>query len=90
MKYFAYTYELKARTGGVEKTITLYTVKRNILTQVVTISESYIDEFSLVMKTLETYKLLPKKAFERGPSGGFKYKQAWLLRDAGIANVQRI
>ncbi len=90
MKYFVYTCAEGFRYGHTDRTVRIYSIIKNQLIWAATRTESCIDEFQLVMKTLEIYELLPKRAFERGPSGGFKYKQAGQLQAAGIANVQRI
>lgn len=94
MKHFIYTYNEKDRRhNGVwrsHKTVRIFRVVRNEPTFVAEMTETYVSEFQLVMMCAEANKLLPKRAFERHPGGSYKYGQAYLLKEAGIASFTRI
>lgn len=91
MKHYAYTdeYVSRDRAGNVTRRTTLYSVKRNIIKQIGTAEYTYMDAFQAVLDLAERHKLMPKAAFERHSSGGYKY-HAWSLKEAGIANVQHV
>lgn len=94
MKQLLYTYsEQEKKTNGVwrtYKTVRIYARKRDQWVQVANATDTYVDKFQLFMMTAESAKLLPRRAFEKHPSGGPKYGAPYLLKEAGIANVQEI
>lgn len=68
----------------------VFRVKKNKPQLVATESDTFTDEFQLVMQAMKAAKLLPAAAFARNQFGGDKYCHAYLLRDAGFADVIRI
>lgn len=90
MKSFVYTYDEKVRGGHCHKTVHVYWLSRGTPILVSSLTETYVSEFQLVMMALEKSGALPSKAFERHPFGSYKYGQAYLLREAKIANVNKV
>ena len=91
MRHFVYTYsERTPRNGHVEKTVRIYRIVRNKPTFVCEETDTFVSEFQLVMGAMQRAKALPAKAFEKHPSGCWKYGYAYLLELAGIASVTRI
>lgn len=93
MLHFIYTYsetERPKRNGHTYKTVTVFRIKRNRIVRVGTSTDTFVDEFQLVRMCLEENKALPKKAFERHPMGGWMFGNSWALKEAGIADIQRI
>lgn len=85
MKSYVYTYSRSKanKCGWCTHTATVYRVKRNKLVFVGTKTETFVDEFQLVMMIMKDYKQLPLRAFDRGHS-------AWTLKNVGLADVQRV
>lgn len=85
MKSYVYTYSRRKanKCGWCTHTATVYRVKRNKLVFVGTKTETFVDEFQLVMMIMKDYKQLPLRAFDRGHS-------AWTLKNVGLADVQRV
>lgn len=91
MKYFIYTCSEKTpQNGYVQKTVRVYSIKRNRLTFEGGMTDQFVSEFQLVMMTMELYKMLPKSAFERSEFGGYKYCSANSLEDMRIAYVRGV
>lgn len=91
MLYFIYTYSEKVRAGHCYKTVRIYKIKKNLPVFMAESTDTFVDEFQLVMQTMELFKLLPAKAFERNPStGGHKYYYKAALIEAGIAHITRV
>ncbi len=85
MKSYVYTYSRSKanKWGWCTHTATVYRVKRNKLVFVGTKTETFVNEFQLVMMIMKDYKQLPLRAFGNNHS-------AWTLRSLGLANVQRV
>lgn len=91
MKHFIYTWHVfTPRNGFPRYTVRLYQIVRNTPRFIGVLSDNFVSEFQLVMQALEAYKALPKRAFELSQFGGHKYCEAYLLREAGIADVRRV
>lgn len=91
MLYFIYTYTEKVRAGHCYKTVRIYKIKKNLPVFMGELTETFVDEFQLVMMAMETYKLLPAKAFERNPNtGSHKHYFRASLLEAGIAHITRV
>lgn len=91
MKRFIYTMrEYTPHTGYTFYTVRVYRIVRGVPVFIGALTDSFVSEFQLVMMALEKYKALPKRAFELSQFGGHKYCQAYLLREAGIADVRRV
>ena len=91
MKHFIYTYSENTRGMYVKKTVNIYRIVKNIPVFVITLTDSFVSEFQLVMQALEKTKELPKRAYERSKiNGSSKYCAAYLLKDAGIATITKV
>jgi hypothetical protein len=77
-------------SSGTPYTVCIYQIIKGSPVHVVTSKDSFCSEFQQVLNALESVKALPKKAFQKGPFGGHRYGAAYLLREAGIANINRI
>lgn len=85
MKSYVYTYSRSKanKWGWCTHTATVYRVKRNKLVFVGTKTDTFVDEFQLVLMIMKEHKQLPLRAFDRGHS-------AWTLKNVGLADVQRV
>lgn len=96
MLSFIYTYsevERPKRNGHTHKTVRVFRVKRNKVVLIAEGTDTYVSEFQLVLQTLEAHRLiagLPLRAYDRNPMGGWTYGTAWALKEAGIADIQRV
>lgn len=90
MLHFIYTYAEKVKGGTTHKTVRIYKIKKNMPVFMGEMSETYVSEFQLVMMAMEAFKLMPARAFEKGPSGGHLYHYAAGLLEAGIAHITRV
>lgn len=94
MKTFIYNYSEGRTPGdgsGRKKTVRIWVIKRNKPEFVIEHTDTFVDEFQLVMDALQRVKALPKASFQRGgPSNTRKYQSAFTLREAGIADVIRL
>lgn len=106
MKHYIYTYaEQQRKHGGVwhcHKTVHIYRVIHNTPVFLLQRTETFVDEFQLVMNTMHEFShsvvagdgfekhILPEKAFEKNTAGGWKHYNAAALREAGIAAFHRI
>lgn len=94
MRHFIYTYsETKPpRDGsGAKKTVNVYEIENNIPRQVATRTESFVNEFQLVLNALEENAILPAFVFERNPHNSARiYGSEYSLEQAGIAKISRI
>lgn len=93
MKRFVYTFhEGKPPRGtcNIPYTVNIYQVKRDSHVHVASKTKNYVDEFQLVMMTLEQYKLLPKAAFERNESASYRHGTPDRLKEAGFAKIERL
>lgn len=106
MKSYIYTYSEKDRKhGGVRhchKTVRIYRVVRNEPVFLLQRTDTFVDQFQLVMDAMHefTYSTvegdelakhgLPTKAFEKHPSGGWKHYTADRLRELGIASFHQV
>ena len=91
MRHFLYTYsEHTPRNGHTVKTVSLYRIKRNSPHHIVTRSDTFVDEFQLVMDAMEQAKALPRAALVPNQFGGRKYCNSSALREAGFATVTRV
>ena len=91
MLYFIYTYAEKVRKGHCYKTVRIYKVKKNLPVFMGEMTDTFVDEFQLVMQAMEQFQLLPAKAFEKAPNtGGLKYYYKASLIEAGIAHITRV
>lgn len=94
MRTFIYTYnevERPKRNGHTYKTVRIFRIKRNKPVFVAEATDTFVDPFQLVLQTLEEKKALPRKAFARNPaSNSCVYGTAWAMKEAGIADIQRI
>jgi hypothetical protein len=84
MKSYVYTYNSKwERAGYTMHTATLCRIKRNKLVFIGTKTCSFVSEIQLVKMILAEHKEIPAKVLENSHS-------AWDLKEAGIADIQRI
>ncbi len=91
MKHFIYTYsEHTPRNGHTQKTVRIYRILHGVPKFCDGLTDTFVSEFQLVMQALETYKLLPRRAFERNQFGGWKYAIPDDLQEAGIATIRRV
>lgn len=91
MKSFIYTIkEHTPRNGHTVKTIRIYQVKNGIPEFVCTESDTFVNDHQLFLMTAEAEKLLPKRAFDRYPMGGYVMWPAQKLQEAGIAKVTQV
>jgi hypothetical protein len=93
MQHFIYT-RIEGRSSrtssGTPYTVTIYKLIKGTPKIIATSTDCFMSEFQQVMYALENAKALPRAAFEKYPTGGNKYGAAWLLRDAGFANINRV
>jgi hypothetical protein len=93
MKHFIYTYHegKPPRDGsGILKTVKVYRIKKGTPVLVVKRTDTFVNEYQLVLEALESVKALPSRAFERSPNhGGFQHNFS-ALETAGIANINRV
>ena len=75
MKTFIYKYSEKTRNHG-----------GSYYTYVGKLTETFVDQWQLVMMALEHFKQLPAAAFERHPMGGWAENRDG-LKAAGFAQV---
>lgn len=106
MKSYIYTYSEKDKNhGGVwhcHKTVRIYRVVRNTPVFLLQHTETFVDQFQLVMNAMHEFSnsveagdelakhVLPIKAFETAPQGGWKHYTADRLREAGIASFHQL
>lgn len=90
MKTFIYTYTEKVRKNDVLKAVEVFRVIKNKPVLLIRMSETFVSEFQLVWLALKEAKALPRRAFEQHQNGSPKYGAAWLMKEAGIADVIRI
>lgn len=93
MRHFVYTYSegrSSRFSSGTPYTVRIYRMIKNSPVLVAKSTDYFMSEFQQVMTTLDNAKALPRAAFYCNSSGGYKYCQAYLLRDAGFANINRI
>lgn len=94
MRHFIYTFSQgkPPRNGsGVKKTANVYEIQDNVPSLVGSDTDSFVDEFQLVMNILESTGSLPQSAFERNAHNSTrKYPSAYSLEAAGFAKVTRI
>lgn len=93
MLHFIYT-RVEGRSSrtssGTPYTVTIYKLIKGTPKIIATSTDCFMSEFQQVMYALENAKALPRAAFERHTSGGYKYSAAWLLREADFANINRV
>ena len=75
--------------SGVKKTVRVWRIVRNQPILIGTDTQSFVSKDQHVLMCLEKNKALPKKAFERGPSGGYAH-MLWSLKEKGIARITEI
>lgn len=92
MKSFVYIYsEHTPRNGHTQKTVRVYQIKRGYPVPVATATDTFVDQFQLVMQALEAEKLLPRRAFERSPTTNCQiYGSRSGLEDAGFCRVAQV
>lgn len=92
MKHFIYVYsEHTPRGGHTVKTAAIYQIKRNKPVFLSRAQGTFVGEFQLVWEALERLKALPRAAFARHASSNSPvYGNAWSMRDAGFADIQRV
>ena len=107
MRTYLYTYSVGTppRDGsGMKKTCRIYWLDRGEARFLVERTDSFVDEFQLVLDAMEELTLypakagtahakarLPRRAFAKNPNtSGRMFSHASRLREAGIANFQRI
>lgn len=92
MKHFIYVYsEHTPRGGHTVKTAAIYQIKRNKPVFLTRTQDTFVDEFQLVFEALERLRALPRKAFARhASSNSAVYGNAWSMREAGIADIQKV
>ena len=91
MLYFIYTYAEKVKAGHCHKTVRIYKIKKNLPVFMGEMTDTFVDEFQLVMMAMEAFKLLPAHTFERNPTtGSLTYHYKASLVDAGIAHITRV
>lgn len=84
MKSYVYTYNSKwERAGYTAHTVTLCRIKRNKLVFIGTKTCAFVSEVQLVKMILADHKEIPVRWLENSDS-------AWSLKEAGIADIQRI
>lgn len=86
MKSFVYTCEERGNT----RTVRVYRIIKNRLQFIGVITESFTDEFQLVMKVLEAHNALPAACFARHTNGYRIYSRAQQLEEDGFAVIERI
>lgn len=93
MKTFIYTYSEKDRKRqGIwtcYKTVRIYWMRRGAPVFVATATESFVDQWQLFLMCAESAKLMPPRAFVRGPHGGYAHNR-YELEDKGIARVYQV
>lgn len=99
MRTYLYTYHVgkPPRDGsGMKKTCRIYWLDRGEARFLVERTDSFVDEFQLVLDAMESLPKtskarLPRRAFARGDFTSSRlFQHAAKLREAGIANFQRI
>ncbi len=84
MKSYVYTYTSRRTNKGYRNhTVTLCRIKRNKLVFVGTMTRAFVSEIQLALMIMAEHKELPTKVLESSDS-------AWSLKEAGIADIQRI
>lgn len=90
MKSFIYTYHEKTAKHATVKTVRIYRIVKGTPVFVAEGSDTFVSEFQLVLQTMKAGKLLPSRAFATGPCHSPVYGHAYMLREAGIANINRV
>lgn len=92
MKHFIYVYsEQRHHSGYTVKTASIYRIVRNKAVFLTRAQDTFVDEFQLVFEALERLGALPRKAFVRHESSNSPvYGNAWSMREAGFADIQRV
>lgn len=93
MRRFVYTFQEGDPPRGTVNTpyyVHVYEITPDNLVLVAEKTRCYVSEFQLVMMAMEQHKVLPKEAFERSETGGFKYATAERLKEAGFAHIERV
>ncbi len=90
MKSFVYTYKGIPHAFGFSKTVRVYRIIKNRLQFIGELTDSYVDEFQLVMKVLERNNALPAVCFARNTNGCRIYNSAQKLEEDSFAVIERI
>lgn len=97
MKHYAYAYtECRRKTKGyyrIEKTVVLYRYTRDGIRQVARVTDTFVDQWQLVMLALSTLRgkdAPPKRLFERSPMGGFDVRCRASAIALGLAHITQL
>jgi hypothetical protein len=94
MQNFTYTYKQgkAARDGsGVKKTVVIHEIINNVPHKVAERTDTFVDEFQLVLDAMEDAALLPPAAFVRRPNTGSRINNSpEAMEAAGFARITRL
>lgn len=105
MKSYIYTYSEKDRKHAevwhCHKTVRVYRMVRNEPVFLIERTDTFVDQFQLVLDAMWEFREnavspalkahnLPKAAFEKHPTGGWKHCYAYKLQEAGIATFRQL